>query len=66
MVLNKALEHDFLHFLDFFILLVFIQSKNDPSLFTLKSQGRIIIPVLYVDDIILTGNDSSFLDVLVS
>lgn len=36
----------------------FNQSKNDYSLFIKKLDGKITIATVYVDDIILTGNDA--------
>lgn len=35
-----------------------MQSKNDYSLFIRNSNEHIIIAAVYVDDIILTGNDN--------
>ena len=35
----------------------FHQSTRDYSLFTKKEQDKIIIVLIYVDDLLLTGND---------
>lgn len=40
----------------------FIQSKNDYSLFIRDSSGSFTLAAVYIDDIILTGNDTSFID----
>ena len=37
----------------------FIQSKSDYSLFTKKSGDSITVILVYVDDLILAGNDSA-------
>ena len=40
----------------------FFCSKSDPSLFVYKTKTNIIILLLYVDDIVITGNSSEILD----
>lgn len=43
----------------------FIASKYDPSLFVFRSKDRIMVLLVYVDDIILTGNDPGGLQELI-
>lgn len=43
----------------------FICSKADPSLFTYHQNGQTLVLFLYVDDIILTGNDPTFVQSLI-
>lgn len=43
----------------------FTGSKTDPSLFIYKSAGTILYMLVYVDDIILTGNRSAAIDIVV-
>lgn len=40
----------------------FINSKSDPSLFIFKKGDVLAYFLVYVDDLLLTGNDSTFLD----
>lgn len=44
----------------------FKASKCDPSLFTYVSQGNTIYILVYVDDIIITGNSSSLLHTIIT
>lgn len=45
----------------------FVCSKSDPSLFTYRNNGKSLVLLLYVDDILLTGSDESIVeDLLVS
>jgi len=43
----------------------FIDSKCDPSLFIYKTSSTIIYSLVYVDDIIVTGNSSSLVEKLI-
>ncbi|CAA7040242.1 unnamed protein product [Microthlaspi erraticum] len=45
----------------------FVCSKSDPSLFTYRKDGRSLVLLLYVDNILLTGSDETLVqDLLVS
>ncbi|KAF5475174.1 hypothetical protein F2P56_007009 [Juglans regia] len=44
----------------------FIQSQADHSLFTLITHARITIVLIYVDDFLVAGNDTSQIDVFKS
>lgn len=43
----------------------FQNTKSDTSLFILKGKDHIIFLLIYVDDIIITGNNTKFLDVFI-
>lgn len=43
----------------------FVASKADPSLFIRNSSDTVTYLLLYVDDILLTGSDASYIDSLV-
>jgi hypothetical protein len=43
----------------------FVSSKSDSSLFIYKSSGITLLALVYVDDIILTGSDSTSIDRLI-
>jgi hypothetical protein len=43
----------------------FVSSKSDLSLFIYKSSGITLLALVYVDDIILTGSDSTSIDRLI-
>lgn len=51
---------------DFLSSLGFRTTKSDESLFFYNSRGIIAYFLVYVDDLILTGNDDEFLDYMVS
>ena len=59
--LKQAPRAWFQRFSPFFIHLGFYCSRADTSLFIFHRQSDIIYLLLYVDDIILTGNNSSLL-----
>ena len=59
--LKQAPRAWFQRFSSFFIHLGFYCSRADTSLFIFHRQSDIIYLLLYVDDIILTGNNSSLL-----
>lgn len=40
--------------------------KSDPSLFILKNDDILVLMLIYVDDIILTGNNAMFTQSLIS
>lgn len=48
-------------FSNFLIDFGFMCSKSDPSLFTYHKQGQTLVLLLYVDDILLMGNDDALL-----
>ena len=48
------------------ISLGFICSKADHSLFIYRSKARLILLLVYADDVVLTGNDSSFIAHLIT
>jgi Reverse transcriptase (RNA-dependent DNA polymerase) len=48
------------------LALGFIASTSDPSLFLCHTSTSITIVLIYVDDILLTGSDSSFILPLIS
>ena len=43
----------------------FVCSKSDPSLFPYHHHGKILVLLLYVDDILLTGSDTELLHSLI-
>lgn len=53
-------------FSNFLIDFGFVCSKSDPSLFTLHRNNMSLVPLLYVDDILLTGDDHELLQTLVA
>lgn len=63
--LKKAPSAWFQRFSSFLIQLAFCCSHTDPSLFVFHKQYDIIYLLLYVDDIIVTGNNTSLLDSLI-
>ncbi|KAF5455289.1 hypothetical protein F2P56_024884 [Juglans regia] len=60
--LKQAPRAWFQHLSSFLTHLGFSCSRADPSLFIFHMQSDIIYLLLYVDDIIITGNNSSLLD----
>lgn len=60
--LKQAPPAWFDRFSTFLFTLGFQSSKADPSLFVLKQQSDIVILLLYVDDMLITGNFSDLLD----
>eukprot|EP00253_Pinus_taeda_P002755 PITA_02755 len=59
---KQAPHASFQHFSSFLIQLGFYCSRAGPSLFVFHKQSEIIYLLLYVDDIIVTGNNTSVLD----
>lgn len=51
-------------FSQFLIEFGFVCSKSDPSLFTYHHKKKTLVLLLYVDDILLTGSDSTLLNQL--
>ena len=49
-------------FSGFLIEFGFSCSRSDPSLFTYHKQGKSLVLLLYVDDILLSGSDDELLD----
>lgn len=39
----------------------FVQSHLDYSLFTMQSAGKIVVVLIYVDDLLITGNDAQLI-----
>ena len=60
--LNQAPHAWFQRFSSFLLTLGFSCSRADTSLFVFHQQSDIIYLLLYVDDIIINGNNSSLLD----
>ncbi|XP_048626071.1 uncharacterized mitochondrial protein AtMg00810-like [Brassica napus] len=60
--LKQAPRAWFDKFSTFLIDFGFCCSKSDPSLFVYKTETDIIILLLYVDDMVITGNSSESLD----
>lgn len=44
----------------------FINSKVDTSLFTVKNDGGITLILVYVDEILIIGSNSSYISKLIS
>lgn len=42
----------------------YVQSKHDYSLFTIKQGDKIVVLLVYVDDLLITGNDIEMIDEL--
>ena len=55
--LKQASRQWYIKLLDALKSLAYVQSKNDYSLFLKKQNNKIIILAVYVDDIIITGDD---------
>ncbi|XP_022019104.1 uncharacterized mitochondrial protein AtMg00810-like [Helianthus annuus] len=65
MALNKLLGLGLLGCLKHFSSLVFMDPKTDPSLFILNSRGTIVYVLVYVDGIIVMGNnDTAIRDII--
>lgn len=62
---NKHVELGFFVFSSYLTSLGFQASKADTSLFILHNDSTITLVLVYVDDIILTGNNASFLSQLI-
>ena len=62
MVLNKLTGNSLLNCHNFFIYAWYTQSMNDHSLFINSSEGSFTILLIYMDDIILAGNDKEEID----
>ncbi|KAL5713478.1 hypothetical protein ACHQM5_015548 [Ranunculus cassubicifolius] len=58
--LKQAPRAWFKRFSDYLEDLGFQESKSDYSLFTFKEGNLLIILLIYVDDILITGNDASY------
>lgn len=63
--LKQAPQAWFECFTSYLLTLGFIASSADSSLFILKVGSSITYLLLYVDDIVLTGNDSSYINDLI-
>ncbi|CAM8893220.1 unnamed protein product [Rhodiola kirilowii] len=64
--LKQAPRAWFQRFAQYLVRIGFKGSKSDPSLFTYKHHAREAHLLVYVDDIILTASDSSFLRNIIS
>lgn len=64
--LKQALRAWFHCFTSQLLTYGFVASQVDSSLFVRNTHGSITYLLLYMDDIILTGNDNSYIDNLVS
>lgn len=62
--LKQAPRAWFNTFSNFLIDFGFTCTKSDPSLFTLHAKDKTLILLLYVDDILLTGNDDTLVQAL--
>ncbi|XP_019240552.1 PREDICTED: uncharacterized protein LOC109220541 [Nicotiana attenuata] len=56
----------YMRLLKFLLTAGFTTSKSDTSLFIYRAHGVVPYILLYVDDIIVTGNNSSFLESMIS
>ncbi len=63
--LKQAPRQWFQHFSDYLEDLGFCESKADYSLFTFRKGDMFIILLIYVDDILITGNNSSHISELI-
>lgn len=60
--LKQALRAWFQKLKDFLIATKFEASKANSSLFIIQSRAKLLYVLVYVDDIIITGNDSLAID----
>ena len=64
--LKQAPRAWFERFTSHLLTLCFVASIADPSLFIFRHNGIVLYLLLYVDDIILTGNDSAAISTLIT
>lgn len=63
--LKQALRAWFEHLSQFFLHLGFICNKVDPSLFIVRNGTLIVLMLVYVDDVVIIGNNDKFIADLV-
>ena len=59
--LKQAPQAWFDHLSQFLSDIGFYYSRADPSLFVYHSHGTVVLLLIYVDDILITGNENSFI-----